>query len=175
MRAHLWARGSCTPIAAAASIVAGACGSDSAGFTPGSTALPIVRVPDQAAGAVTAGTAAVGAPSFAAGEGWRTDTRRMNAHLHWASRSVPHPCFARMGHRLRVMSGGAAGGRPRRPTPLPSRVATPSADPARAEGANRPSLYGKAPPKATGSSPRHADVHQGDPRAGGHREDLADE
>ena len=59
MRAHAWARGSCAPIAAAASIVAGACGSDPTGFGRTYTSsVPLLQAPAQAAGTATGQPAA---------------------------------------------------------------------------------------------------------------------
>ena len=66
MRAHVWARGFCTPIAAAARIVAG--GSDPGGFGRRSASVPLARATGQAAGALTAWPAA-GAESYAQFQG----------------------------------------------------------------------------------------------------------
>ena len=41
-----------------------------------------------------------GAPSFAAGEGWGTDSTRITP----GTSSFPRPCYARMGHRRRAVA-----------------------------------------------------------------------
>ena len=98
MRAHAWARGLCTPIAAAASIVAGACGSDPVGLARTPPAVPLTHAPDQATGAF-AGRPAAGADAHV------QSPRGVSGGT--ARRPAPLPYYAATPSARPVRAGGA--------------------------------------------------------------------
>lgn len=105
MRAHAWARGLCTPIAAAASIMAGACGSDPVGLARTPPAVPLTQAPDQATGAFAGRPAA---EAHVRGQGEISGGVSGGA----ARRPTPLPSHATTPSARPVRAGGAGANAP---------------------------------------------------------------